>query len=430
MKIFSFGEDRSSISTPGQKDFKTHQEADDIEEDTETEEEEIGSLEEDVKHELKEEDSSLPEGWIMIPSANMKRVMSPEGKWFQGKRSALKYLIEFKYPEDKIEEFRACLVSDGWKNDPILPAGWLFKLRKNKQNVEFICEKGDHYRSRTEAMKSVMKEGDMEKVECLERFFKSFKSQYKGIAEGNSLDESWTSNDQGVPKGWMIRKINGKIQNSHFIANHVLSPDRQHFSSRRNALKFMIKKKYPLSEIEEMRECLKLDGWRRSSLLPQHWLYSERDGSKTYIDAEGIYYKSYLDILRNTEDDLIKSVLKTFLASQVSVYNGGKEVDSSWQSGPTVPDGWMIKEVRGQNLKNSFHVLSPEKQHFTGRRIALRFMIKQRYPADQIQAMRDCLKYDGWLQSPHLPLNWLYKAEKNGKSQFLDEQGNLYKSML
>ena len=57
-------------------------------------------------------------------------------------------------------------------------------------------------------------------------------------------------------------------------------------------------------------------------------------------------------------------------------------------------------------------------------------MIKQRYPADQIQAMRDCLKYDGWLQSPHLPLNWLYKAEKNGKSQFLDEQGNLYKSML
>ena len=75
MKIFSFGEDRSSISTPGQKDFKTHQEADDIEEDTETEEEEIGSLEEDVKHELKEEDSSLPEGWIMIPSANMKRVI-------------------------------------------------------------------------------------------------------------------------------------------------------------------------------------------------------------------------------------------------------------------------------------------------------------------------------------------------------------------
>ena len=142
MKIFSFGEDRSSISTPEHKDFKT-QAADDIEEEAKAVKEEMGTLEEDVKLELKEEDSSLPDGWIMVPSANRTRVMSPEGKWFQGKRSALKYLIEFKYPEDKIQEFRACLHSEGWKNSPVLPAGWLFRIRKNDQKMEFICEKGD-----------------------------------------------------------------------------------------------------------------------------------------------------------------------------------------------------------------------------------------------------------------------------------------------
>ena len=59
MKIFVFGEDKGSISTPEQTHFKT-QEADDIGEEPEAEDEEIESLEEDVK--LGEDDSSLPEG--------------------------------------------------------------------------------------------------------------------------------------------------------------------------------------------------------------------------------------------------------------------------------------------------------------------------------------------------------------------------------
>ena len=136
MKVFAFGEDKSSVSTPDQKDFTT-QEADDTEEETKAEEEDIGSLEEEVKLELKEEDSSLPEGWIVIQSANRHKVKSPEGKWFQGKRSALKYLIELKYPEDKIQEFRLCLHSDGWKNNPALPVGWLFRIRKNV--FKYLC---------------------------------------------------------------------------------------------------------------------------------------------------------------------------------------------------------------------------------------------------------------------------------------------------
>ena len=40
--------------------------------------------------------------------------LSPEGKMFQGRRTALKYMINVKYPKTKIEEIRDSLKYDGW----------------------------------------------------------------------------------------------------------------------------------------------------------------------------------------------------------------------------------------------------------------------------------------------------------------------------
>ena len=75
--------------------------------------------------------------------------------------------------------------------------------------MEFICERGDFHKTKAEAMRVVTKEGDMEKVKCLESFLKSLKSPYKVRAEENSFDDSWIKNDPTVPQGWMIKKAGG-----------------------------------------------------------------------------------------------------------------------------------------------------------------------------------------------------------------------------
>ena len=552
MKIFVFGEDKSLISTHEQKDIEPEElmKAQDIEEE--------------VKQELKEEED-LPEGWTMMKAPNGNKIFSPEGKWFHGKRSALKYLIDFKYPEERIKEFKDCLHSDGWSEDSCLPAGWLYRRRRNEHGVEFIDEKGEFYRSKPKAMKSLMMKGDIDQLKSLQSFsvpskyyggkevndswlsgdktvpkgwmirsfkggrngnidafhvlspegqhFQSRRSALKSMIEkkysedeidamrqclkfdgwledealpnnwfykpdksctnfflddlgnfyryglqalkkisnenikaqlkefmkklsplynrGNSLDDSWIANDQGVPKGWMVRKLGGKIQNCY----HVLSPDRHHFPSRRSALKFMIEKKYPLSEIEEMRKCLKHDGWQRSPLLPQHWLFIEREkrkGSKSFLDADGNYFRSYLNVFKHHENTEVRCAVKEFLRSETIVYNGGKKLDDSWKIGdPTVPKGWKMRTFKGSNQLNLVHVLSPDNQHFPSRRRALKFMIEKNFSVDKIQEMRECLKYDGWLQSPYLPKNWFYKTlNKKNTDLFLDEEGNHYKGML
>merc|ERR1740122_542099 len=181
-----------------------------------------------------------------------------------------------------------------------------------------------------------------------------------------------------------------------------------------------------------MRKCLKNEGWLEDSTLPVNWFYrSDIDGGKSvqFIDATGDLFKNSLAVMKKYKDESIIQALNTFMEKQTPVYNGGKEIDGSWATDPTVPPGWMIKSIGG--LTNSFHVLSPDKRHFTGRRKALEFIVKNNYPKDQIEAMRKCLEHDGWIEDPRLPTNWLYKSRDGHNSHFfLDEFGTLYKSII
>ena len=53
-------------------------------------------------------DTSVPKGWrirkILLGNVVQVRLLSPDGMTFQARRSALKYMIDEKYPEKEIEE--------------------------------------------------------------------------------------------------------------------------------------------------------------------------------------------------------------------------------------------------------------------------------------------------------------------------------------
>merc|ERR1719438_302939 len=126
----------------------------------------------------------------------------------------------------------------------------------------------------------------------------------------------------------------------------------------------MIEQNYPNEQIEQMRRCLKHDGWLEDETLPPNWFYKSEGESKNsfqFIDSHGALIKNALNVVRNTQDESVIAAINMFTEKhRSSVYNGGKEIDGSWaRDDPTVPVGWMIRIG-----SKSCQVLSPQRQHF------------------------------------------------------------------
>ena len=54
--------------------------------------------------------------------------------------------------------------------------------------------------------------------------------------------------------------------------------------------------------------------------------------------------------------------------------------------------------------------LSPAGQQFACRRLALKFVVDNRFPESVVFQLRKSMEEDGWKTSQHLPLNWIYKV--------------------
>ena len=55
-----------------------------------------------------------------------------------------------------------------------------------------------------------------------------------------------------------------------------------------------------------------------------------------------------------------------------------------------------------------FRYLSPDGYDLLGKAEALKFLIDKEYPEQEIQEMRETMKYEGWW-SDGLPSNWFYR---------------------
>ena len=87
----------------------------------------------------------LPSGWKMKGEVDsiLCRILSPEGIIFQSLRLHLRYMVQYGYTADKVEEVRSKMGLHGWQEDLLLPQGWRFKIKAGHHKNRYCTKEGD-----------------------------------------------------------------------------------------------------------------------------------------------------------------------------------------------------------------------------------------------------------------------------------------------
>ena len=180
----------------------------------------------------------------------------------------------------------------------------------------------------------------------------------------------------------------------------------------------MIKKNYKKADIDEMKELMILhEGWQRSELLPQNWLFKVRcegftKDKKWYSTIH--YFTEDGETIESMKNVLIK--LKEISASAKTIENCNQfiaeqkpaEVKYDWKDGgESVPKGW---KTRVSDSEGEWEwILSPDGKMFRSRVLAAEDMVKRGCSKEQVDEMKEKMAYEGWQKDPHFPEGWLVK---------------------
>ena len=89
-----------------------------------------------------------------------------------------------------------------------------------------------------------------------------------------------------------------------------------------------------------------------------------------------------------------------------------------------MPKGW---KMRLDGSKRS--IMAPNGTLFKSRRSAYETMIQERYPNQEIEAMRGMLRHEDWVDNPELPEGWKVKPTEHN-TFYMDRGGQLFKSSV
>ena len=80
---------------------------------------------------------------------------------------------------------------------------------------------------------------------------------------------NWSDGGAALPAGWKSRVSDGEAK-----MEWILSPEGRMYRTRYVAVLDMVKKGYPAERVEEMKRNMEEhEGWERSELLPQGWMF-------------------------------------------------------------------------------------------------------------------------------------------------------------
>ena len=389
-------------------------------------------------------DPSVPEGWkvaVKTDRPGQPPILSPELQVFPNRRQALKNMVSTGAKSDKIDEMRYCLSAEGWKDDLNLPLNWKVKLKANSKEVE----------GKSPSMRKLIMSASgklFESIVAAARFMEASKefsqSELQDVRNmagntGNSHSRGsklnivkWNQGDKTVPEGW-------KLGHSEDGRQRLQSPEGKQYSSRREALKYMVEASYPEDQIREMRSVLAVEGWMDHKMLPPDWkLKMKLDNQNKKKKRKIVMAPSgrYFDVILNAVRWMKKSKLydQQTIDNVFSIAGGYKRMktDSEWTSNPsilrahtwwpdspTVPQGWKV--AGESNDQGSVPVLSPEEKVFPNRRQALKYMLINNFPGEEVKEMREGLIHEGWKRHPELPDAWRVqnRMTKKGKNNGL-----------
>ena len=232
-------------------------------------------------------DETLPESWKSKPdkaNPSKKSVMSPDGRKFESKVKAYKYLCEQSECEDlnkvKLSMKKSLINHDGFKESKALPHGWIYKEDFMKQ-INFITDKGMRFASIESTRSHLLKAKDQESIKIFEEFLSQFN-------RSKSSNDVWIDNDETVPKGWLTKTVPNKDSGSvrHPEKRLFQLPDGREFTSRTSALHHLVSVQVQAEEetvevmmmimimlmmmmIQELRGFLHHEGWQVHEHLPR-----------------------------------------------------------------------------------------------------------------------------------------------------------------
>ena len=70
-----------------------------------------------------------------------------------------------------------------------------------------------------------------------------------------------------------------------------------------------------------------------------------------------------------------------------------------------------------------FRYLSPDGYDLLGKAAALKFLVDKEYPDEEVQQIRDTMRYEGWWSDPGLPRDWLHRMGSSGQVFLITSTG-------
>ena len=349
------------------------------------------------------EDDALPSGWKMRSGDGIKErefFLAPNLTQFTSRRTVYQYIIQKGYPVEDVKKMRESLVTcdtfgNNWEVTEYLPEGWLYRETSSKShvNVNFLSVDGQLFESYKTVTDHMMDSGSSYTQEDVDRLkvLLSTKSE-----ERRASLADWKSSTT-LPAGWKQRTAEGKHEKPIF-----LSPGKDQYMSRKLGLQSMIKSRQPEKKVQEMRDCLKHEGWETSKNLPPTWLYrpagsGTHGSSRVFLTTTGEEIKSFskaLEYMMMTDgySDGEMDRLQTFIDHKT---NQKRQSSDNWIKDETVPDGWMSRIAEGSG-KQFF--LGPDGEEFPSRRTALQHMLSEGFSQGEVEQMRKLLQV--WQRFP------------------------------
>ena len=213
-----------------------------------------------------------------------------------------------------------------------------------------------------------------------------------------------------LPPGWNLRAAG--------LREVLVSPTGHQFPTRVRALQHLIRVGEVVEQINEMRRCVAYEGFLINALLPEGWMLKHlmvmeegRVASRvTFLTREGVLLESFrmagvhmkLQKYREADINLLGELMEQL------------RVERRRQRGSLGVDIISGEKRRGMR----FHVVS-DGSHFPSKNLALKFLISQNFPRDEIEAVRFALVEEGWKSDVLLPPNWRFKRSKGLQFTFL-----------
>ena len=334
-------------------------------------------------------DPKLPQGWMSALSSTslphfqiskMSKFLAPDGEFFNGRTSAIKFMMSNNYPLSDIDLMKKLLVTeDGWENVENI-CGSLMKKASETVTV-YMTPNFDVLRSKKKILEYlVMNDFSPEEIAQADRYI-SVKKRKPKFIENNSANKE--------PKFKM--DDDGKSNSQSEIKNETL------------VKKSMVEKGEPSNSSQKDThnnfDLLDKENKKNHSLLPDGWSRIKRRKLKS---PNGQIFRTLKNAIlymkRNSypEEEIIK--LKMHGLAQLFEFK------------KSLPSGWMATVIHGPKNSVSTKFLSPNGDYLLSRPLAIKFMIEEKYDQHEIDQMKKLLIIeDGFEVIECLPKTWLMK---------------------